>query len=192
MALTTCVDCGREHSTEAAACPQCGRLVQTTAPLPPAPAIAAPTPTPVGLTPSTSYEIAGIIAVLGGLAIVVGAFLPWAKVDAGFIARSASGVDGDGKITIIAGAAAVLFALIGLVRRPASGVMILLVLIASGLAAAVAAYDLSNVSDRVADINASTSVVHASTGAGLYVTLIGGGIGLVGALMSLQNRQPAP
>ena len=44
-------------------------------------------------------------------------------------------MDGDGKITVIAGAAIILFALIGLVRRPASGVMIALVLIASGVAA---------------------------------------------------------
>ncbi len=71
-----------------------------------------------------------------------------------------------------------------------SAAALVVVVLASAAVVVVALYDLSNVNDRVADVNSSSSIIQASTGIGLYVVLIGGGVGLVGALLSLQNRAP--
>jgi hypothetical protein len=202
MPLMECVDCGREHSTEAVACPQCGRPVQTTSAVPPPPvsALVPPPPpppaaeaapiaaAPASTAPRGGLEIAGVVALLGGVVGLVGTFLPWAKASAGVFSATVNGIDtDDGKLALVASIAIVLFSL-ALLRRPVNTVFVVLTVLAGGGAAIVAAVDLSDTSDRVSTANASSDIVHASTGAGLYVLLIGGGIAIVGAVLSLQNR----
>ncbi len=49
-------------------------------------------------------SVAGVLAVVGGLAAVVGSFLPWAEISAGPFTEQAMGIDGwEGKAAIVAG-----------------------------------------------------------------------------------------
>src|SRR5262245_66167878 len=48
--------------------------------------------------------VAGVLALAGGVAAVVGSFLPWAEVSAGPFTEQARGIDGwEGKAAIVAG-----------------------------------------------------------------------------------------
>lgn len=49
-------------------------------------------------------SVAGVLALVGGVAAVVGSFLPWAEISAGPFSEQAKGVDGwEGKAAIVAG-----------------------------------------------------------------------------------------
>ena len=115
-------------------------------------------------------------AILGGVAVIIGSLLPWASVATAFGSITVNGTDGDGVLTLIAGA---ILAIAGVVKNGAVGkasgqnVLIILASIAAGL---IAIYDMSNIT-TVAD-NPFASV---SVGAGLYVVVIGAVIGLFGA-----------
>jgi hypothetical protein len=49
-------------------------------------------------------SVAGVLALVGGVAAVVGSFLPWAEISAGPFSEQARGIDGwEGKAAIVAG-----------------------------------------------------------------------------------------
>jgi len=129
-----------------------------------------------GSVPAATWPTLG-----GSLALIIGAFLPWATVSAPFIGTiNKNGIDGDGVFTLIAGVAvAVLgFPLVSQrTLKPGRGIPIAIV---SGLAAAISIYDLVDVQNAVNDVEGP---VAASAGSGLYLTVAGAIAALVGGVM---------
>jgi hypothetical protein len=111
----------------------------------------------------------------------------------GFISISKAGTDGDGVITLILGGVIGLFALVA--WKPQQHQLAVLVVgcdrrsrraqrLAAGIGAGgIAIYDIANVSDAVNTAQAQSNLVQASVGSGLYVTAVGAGIAIVGALV---------
>ena len=140
-------------------------------------------------------EAAGVLAVVGGAVCAVGTFLPWLKASSTFNNLTVSGLDyttDHGKAVLVLGVAIALFAGLGLVRRPISDVMLVLVVLVAASEVGFTVYSLSDVSNRADDFNGSSDVAHVSIGFGLYLSLVGAGVGLIGALLSIQNRRLSP
>jgi hypothetical protein len=117
---------------------------------------------------------------VGAGLLAVGSFLPWVSVRTIFGTISANGIDGDGKITLAAGALAVLLIATCTGERNRAGLIV--GALASAAGTAVAVYDLVNVSSKAADLN--NEYAHASAGWGLYVCAIGGAAGFIGAMIT--------
>jgi hypothetical protein len=123
-----------------------------------------------------------VILLAAAAALVLGALLPWAKASAGFISVSKAGTDGDGVITLILGLAVAVLALVAW-KPQQHQVAVILGLLAGVAAGAVAIYDIVNVSNAITTAEASSSLVHASVGAGLWITAVGAAIAIAGALV---------
>lgn len=128
-----------------------------------------------------SGQMLGIIA---GVATVIGALLPWAKVQTIFGSISVNGTEGggDGIVTLVLGLLAALV-MWGLARGT---------LLASALGAlivAIAAYDIRDVSNRIDEINSDPDgLAKASVGVGLWITLIAGVVLIVAGITAFANR----
>lgn len=127
---------------------------------------------------------AAMLLWVGGAILVIGAILPWGKVGVeGLGSLSVTGIDGgDGKITIVL---AVLLALLGwLVNAErhlpkwifTGGIAFAAIALATGLTNYV------NLDDAV--INGTT--FKATVGIGLWITITGGAIALVGSIMAFR------
>lgn len=136
--------------------------------------------------------------VLGGAGLIIlGALLPWASVSikiagASAMSNSASGLDGDGRFTLILGIAAVVLTV--LKNPPQAKLFALIALIASGLAALIGLIDIFRItgnSDANAILQASGSSVSISPGIGIFITIIGGVAAAFGSWKRWQTL-PAP
>jgi hypothetical protein len=140
-------------------------------------------------------------AMLGGAAaIILGSLLPWATVSAGIFQRSVNGIDGDGKITIVAGVFA-LIAGIALFTSTSKAARILGAL--SGIAAGgIAAWDLMNIlqinntNRKLAAISEALdggpvrATADTAAGIGLYLIIIGALIVLIGTGLQTKPKYP--
>jgi hypothetical protein len=115
--------------------------------------------------------------------VFVGSFLPWATVSTAFGSLSASGTEGDGKITLVCGLVIAVAGLVDLLDRASPWVIALL---AGAAAAIIGVIDLANVGSRLGGFE--SAYVHPSIGIGLWVVLSGAVVTLVGALFF---RRPA-
>ena len=106
---------------------------------------------------------------IGGGIVAVGSVLPWAR--AGIF--TASGMEGDGIFTLIAGAALIVIGLAGVMEPVRAKRFRLVAVLVALVALALSAYHVFNLSADGGTI-----------GEGLYVILVGGVIGLAGALAS--------
>lgn len=124
-------------------------------------------------------QLAGIGA---GVAAVIGAALPWAKVTTVFGTITMSGTDGngDGWITAVLGGA-------GAIAMYRMGKALWLAAVCGALIGLIGAYDMNNLRRTVADVNAESDSVIASVGIGLWVTTIAG-IGLCVIALNLAVR----
>ena len=110
----------------------------------------------------------------GGLALILGAFLPWATLSAPFVGSiSKSGIDGgDGWITVALGAALVGIGVRTMTQRvtvPFVGTVLTTV-----IAGLVTLYELGDVSDHIEDAEYyGEGLISASIGAGLWLSLAG-------------------
>jgi hypothetical protein len=144
-----------------------------------------------------------LTAAVGGLLTFLAAFLTWATVEVtsraggplvGGGTRSVSGLEGDrlGKATLVIAIAALV--LVALLMSPASrswgwaalfvaGALILVL----GLLDLIAIVDASDLRQRLADVPGCTTRVQCtgdrSAGVGVYLTLLGGVVIMVGALL---------
>jgi Protein of unknown function (DUF2510) len=136
----------------------------------------------------------GLVVLAGSLVLAIGSVLAWAKVEAGIFSRSIAGTDGDGKITIAIAALVGVAALVGMLRTPVSGGAVIVALVGGIAAGGVAVYDIVNVNDKIHEVSATTSLVTASVGIGLYVCAAGAAMIVVGALMvsSAERAAEAP
>jgi hypothetical protein len=140
-------------------------------------------------TPATKSNTGPMFVLLGGGGLVVGAIMPWVTATAPFVGSvSFAGTKGDGVLTLMGGA---LIALLGLVMfgNPSRGgaVVVLLVAIAGG---GVCLYDMSNVSNAIAEAENLDVGVTAEVGSGLYVSVVAAIVAVIGALTVL-NHTPA-
>lgn len=144
---------------------------------------AEPAAMPVPLTHPSGFVI------VGGVAAVIGSFMPWLKATAPFVGTfTVSGVDDGGDGMFSAGLGVVLV-LVGLSMRAkaASGkagpwgwaVVLGIVL------GALMAFEFSSVSDRINNATSeSDGMLNASIGSGLIVAAAGAGAAVLGALMA--------
>lgn len=130
-------------------------------------------------SPSNDFPAAAAVALIAGLLIAVGAFLPWISATSGFGSVSRSGMEGpDGLLAVGAGVVAAVSGLAGLssARPKAAGVGPLIGGIVGGF---IALANYLDVADRVSGINTEFGEFgFASVGAGIWT------IGL-GALLAL-------
>ena len=137
-----------------------------------APGANAPAP-----TTAWAWNAASIATIGGAAAVILGAFLPWAKVGG----LSVSGTEGDGVLTLILGVAAGLMGGFGILRGR-SGLLVGS-MIAALLALAIGGYDASNI-NSVADGPFGLKV---TVGMGLYLTILGGIAGIVGPILAMRS-----
>jgi hypothetical protein len=133
---------------------------------------------------------ARIVAGIGAALLIVGAFLPWAKVSAGFLNVEVTGVDADndGWVTLGCGVVALVVLLVAnpRVRGVLAG-------LAGGVAAWVGVSDLIDVRRGIDDLEKASSVIaaHASVGIGLWMTVVGAVVVVLAAAMNVMERDPA-
>jgi hypothetical protein len=154
--------------------------------------------------------VAAMLAIAGGVLLVIGSFLTWAKVSGGGTSGSATGMDGsDGWVTLVAGAIVLAVGLAfaaGKGRRKVAVLAICAALLGGGLGL----YDALTAKDRVLDEVAGTladqfgataqevrvlldAAVEAgelgiSLGIGLLMVIAGGALALVGGVMRVASR----
>src|SRR4051812_9827437 len=135
-----------------------------------------PPPPPAPPTPSTAVSALSVqaaLALLGGIIMVAGSLGPWAT--AGFI--SISGTQGDGKITLAAGAVAIIFTVLmsSNTGGALSAAMAVLAALVGGGAGVV---DLNHVQDTLQGLRVG------SVGWGLYAVIVGAALVAIGILLS--------
>jgi hypothetical protein len=123
-----------------------------------------------------------ILAGIGAVLVIIGAFLPWVKV--AFI--SAAGTDGDGVITLIIAAIAGVLILVRLNNW--SAILCLLVCLGGLIISGIAIYDMINIQDKIDSARgqselASAFLSSARIGEGLYATLAGGVAMVIGGVL---------
>jgi tetratricopeptide (TPR) repeat protein len=126
-----------------------------------------------------------ILTLLGAIGLLAGAVLPWISFTSMFGTVSKAGYEGDGILTGGIGLPLLLIALL-VKGNPGHSYSILGVIFAL-IAGVIAFWDLSNVSSRVAEINADMSFL-ASVGPGLYITVIGAILAFVGGLQQVPGQ----
>lgn len=158
-----------------------------------------------------------VLAVVGGVAMAVGAVLPFAKVEGGvskIASQTVNGLDtSDGKVYLGFGIAIVVLALLAWVMKGAGRkVFAVLALLAAGFMLYAAIVDVSGAESAAlkgiaeeieAVFPAGTTIevivdslkqagVGVSTGVGLYVVLVGSALGVLASLLALFQRAAAP
>lgn len=142
--------------------------------------------------------------VAGGLAVVVGSVLPWASVPVGIALVTESGLEANGKLTLIAGVLALAF-LIAALRLPGADLPISAGVAALGAAGIGLAYllDVSAASGQVIarllegrgtlDPGAVQARFAARPGPGVWVVIGGGlaaGVSAAGLLARSRRGEP--
>ena len=136
-----------------------------------------------GLAGSTALQA----AMAGAAAIIIGSLLPWVSVTTIFGSISFNGTEGDGVLTMIAGAIIGAGAGIALSRGTASratGVLIILVGLVSGLIAFNVSSNLANAAEL------SDSGVLSSIGGGLWLVILGSATA-IGSRFSIASSSAA-
>jgi hypothetical protein len=153
-----------------------------------------PPPTPLPVDPMRNPAIpAAVTAMLGGLLICFGSFLPWLTVTAplvGTISRSGMDGGGDGTITLALGCITILLAVVGFTAKPK---LLRLSILTGAVAGIVAVAAYQQVQDRIAKAQEAAGEVagmlSASVGAGIWALLIGAVLAVVGGFLARKARR---
>jgi hypothetical protein len=125
------------------------------------------------------------LTMLGAIGLIIGALLPWASISSIFGKISKAGYEGDGVIT---GAIGLLLLIGSLLNKGKSGKRYSIASAVFAIGAGIIGIsDLMNINSAVADIS-SDSLVLASTGPGVYITIIGAVLALVGGLQKMPDE----
>lgn len=173
MALTTCPECAHQVSESALTCPNCGHPL-TGQRSEVARSFAASTPL--------------IIAIVAAAGITIGSLLPWFSLTTIFGTLSASGMEGDGVFTLIAGILLGIVAVVALSRNAVSRLTAILIGLLGLISGLIAFNVFSNLSG-VADF--SDAGLFSSIGAGLWLVIIGSAaaVGLALPIYSLATAE---
>jgi hypothetical protein len=131
-----------------------------------------------------------IVGLIAGASLVIGSFLPWARASFLGITVSRSGIDdgGDGWFTFVAGVlAVVVFALVLRDGRSRHRGVLIVALLASGVAGVVGIADWNDVHDAVRD---SGGIGHV--GIGLYLVVLAAVVALVASVACLVRGPARP
>jgi hypothetical protein len=122
-----------------------------------------------------------ILCLLGGLCLVIGSFLPWAKILSGLLgAITINGMDGDGIILAIIGG---LIFLAALATKAQLGRPYSILIGAVGIVGVIISFiDIRNVSQLASA--ASIEYVVVQTGEGLYICVIGAIMAAIGGFIT--------
>jgi hypothetical protein len=134
-------------------------------------------------------RLAAAIVLAGAVVLAAGAYMPWTiATDFYGVTHTFTGMQGDG--ILLAGLSGAI-GVIGVVlqRRPAGRRSVALLWVFAILAGAIAAFDLFNVTTGVATVNASSDLVQAQMGIGLYVAGFGVLVTAIGAAMAWPRGQ---
>jgi hypothetical protein len=155
---------------------------------------------------SRRASVAGVLVLVGGVAAVVGSFLPWAEISAGPFTEQLNGIHGwEGKAAVVAGlvmivaGARVVAGSHGAITRMRPGAAIGgLVAFGVGLYTALTAREqlLDAAQGRLqrAEVERAldSGLLELSIAIGLIVVIAGGAQGIVAALLSIGVLEPAP
>lgn len=120
-----------------------------------------------------------ILSLVGALAVVIGSFLPWATVTSGFGSIGVAGTEGDGVITLVAGAVIGILAALELGQSSKTRVA---TMIASLICLGIGLFEIANVSDAIGGV--SSEFARASVGIGLFAVAGGAGLAIFGSTLS--------
>lgn len=149
--------------------------------------------------------VAGVLALVGGVAAVLGSFLPWAEISAGPFTEQAKGIDGwEGKAAIVAGIvmiAAGARVLAGshqaiMRMRPGAaigGVVALGVGLYTALTAREQLLDAAQGQVPRAEVERAldSGLLELSIAIGLVIVIAGGAQGILAALLTIGVTRPA-
>ena len=123
-----------------------------------------------------------IVTIAGGIAIAIGSVLPWVNLTSGLVGTiSMAGTEGDGILTLGAG---IIVALLGAAAYARGSKTAAAGTIAMSLAAGyVAVQTLFNLSENTG----VSEGIRSSIGMGLWITLAGVVVGLVGGVMAARG-----
>lgn len=146
------------------------------------PSTAAPGMPAAAPTSDAEQRPSAWFAIAGGVALGLGAFLPWAKATAPFIGTvTASGLEGgDGWMAVVLGVLAVVFGF-KLLNDGAGRGGLVIVAVVAGLLTAV---EISNVESAVDDARAESDLLVVDVGVGLWIMAAGVVAILIGALVT--------
>ena len=150
----------------------------------------APQAAPMGAPVRIVQAPVGLIvagALLGSVMAAVGSFMPWAKASFLFMSMEVSGVEaGDGIISLVAAVAAGVLSLLILGQN--ARLFGFLTMIAGGVAAATALYDIGNYYQMVSEEPLVGGLTELAEG--IYITAAGGAIAAGSGLLALLSAGP--
>ena len=164
---------------------------------------------------SQGGRLGAALAVPGGVVIVIGSILSWAKASVTGFSATAKGINGwEGKATILGGVILLIGGIAALAAPGARALLRALAIVGGGIAAGVGIHTALTAKDQVIDDAASeigkqlgipfnqarASVQQAidqgalkiSLEVGLYLVIVGGLVGIAAGLLALARRAPSP
>lgn len=136
-----------------------------------------------------TFDSLALITLFGGALTALGSFMPWVNISAPFVSLTKSGMEADGRITLILGLISIGIGIARLATRTPVAVQLIPVL--PGLfTTLIASLDLADTQARMASIPHLGTYVYASVGGGMYAVLIGGILTLVGGFAVRRPTKP--
>ena len=117
---------------------------------------------------------------LGAALLIAGAVLPWAEASSSIATFSRAGIDGNGGATLAAAIGIALLCAIG----PRGKMAALLMTGGAVIAGAVGVHDALDISDKADALVQRAPSVSAGVGVGIWLTLAGATIALVGGVLA--------
>ena len=133
------------------------------------------------VTPSSTWESPRILVAAGAAAVIFGSLMPWVSISTGFGSITKNGIEGDGVITLIAGAVVLVLVFVG--KYVGS-------LIVSALATALLIFEIVDVNRAIDDIDSDFAT--ASVGWGLWLSTVGAVIALIASFIVRRPRANSP
>jgi hypothetical protein len=127
------------------------------------------------------------VVLAGAVLGLIGSFLPWVTASAAFVGHiERSGIDGDGKLTALGSVAVGVLALCCLRRRASYTIPVAVIVGVLGLGVfAVAVYDAQDIQRAINNLTPEeASLIVASVGSGVWVTIFGGLAIMTGAVLA--------
>lgn len=133
-----------------------------------------------------------LVVCAAAAAVIVGSTMPWLKISGPFGGITGSGMEGDGKLTLVGGLTVAFFAVGAFVGR--AGHVAGVALACAVVTALIAVYEVVDVANQVGDFDRASAGldVDASVGVGLWVVLAGATVAVAACtLMVLGLRKVA-